>query len=277
MRCRNRICKLQVVEKYKRIMMKGLIIGTLALSVLASSSCSSGSSRHTEDRGDSGNSTDYTNLFNGTSLAGWRGDTTLWRAEDGVMIGEITSDMELDHNSFIIWDGGQPTDFELIAEYRMTGKGNSGINYRSEELTELPFALKGYQADIDAANTYTGQNYEERGRTILAFPGQHVRLPDVTGDISDYAKGNVWTAGEEVATLGDRDSLRKLINKNDWNEIRIVAKGNELEHHINGTLMSKVIDDDSANRKHSGLIGFQVHVGPPMKIEYRNIRLKNID
>src|SRR5690606_16870775 len=150
---------------------------------------------------------------------------------------------------FIIWEGGQPGDFELIAEYRMTGNGNSGINYRSEELPELPFALKGYQADIDAANTYTGQNYEERGRTILAFPGQSVKLPEVQGSRGDYAKGNVWTAAEVIASLGDRDSLRTLIKSNDWNELRIVANGNQLEHYINGTLMSKVIDEDTANGK----------------------------
>ncbi|HWK98479.1 MAG TPA: DUF1080 domain-containing protein, partial [Parapedobacter sp.] len=118
--------------------------------------------------------------------------------------------------------------------------------------------------------------YEERGRTILAFPGQYMRLPEVSGSISDHAKGNVWTAGEAVESLGDRDSLRLLIKENDWNEIRIVAKGNQLEHYINGTLMSKVVDDDTTNRKLEGLIGFQVHVGPPMKIEYRNIRLRGL-
>ncbi|MGV3762147.1 3-keto-disaccharide hydrolase [Parapedobacter sp.] len=252
-----------------------LVIGSVSLSVLVSSSCNSGKSQqHAEGVSDS---TDYMELFDGSSLTGWRGDTSLWRAEGGALVGEIVAGEELTNNSFIIWDGGLPADFELIAEYRMTGNGNSGINYRSEELTEPLFALKGYQADIDAANTYTGQNYEERGRTILAFPGQYVRLPEVSGPISDYAKGNIWTAGEEVESLGERDSLRMVIKQNDWNEIRIVAKGNQLEHYINGTLMSKVVDDDVANRKFEGALGFQVHVGPPMKIEYRNIRLKNLD
>lgn len=255
--------------------MKALTIGTVTLSVLVMASCGAGNSQ--QNAGDSSDSAEYMELFDGSSLAGWRGDTSLWRAEGGALVGEIVPGEELANNSFIIWDGGQPADFELIAEYRMTGNGNSGINYRSEELAEPLFALKGYQADIDAANTYTGQNYEERGRTILAFPGQHMRLPEISGSVSDYAKGNIWTAGEEVESLGDRDSLRLLIKENDWNEIRIVAKGNQLEHYINGTLMSKVVDDDSANRKLEGMLGFQVHVGPPMKIEYRNIRLKNLD
>lgn len=250
-------------------------IGAVTLSALAMSSCGSGNpQQHTEHSSDS---TTYLELFDGSSLAGWRGDTSLWRAEGGVLVGEIKPGEELSSNSFIIWEGGQPGDFELIAEYRMTGKGNSGINYRSEELAEPLFALKGYQADIDAANTYTGQNYEERGRTILAFPGQSVRLPEVSGPIGDYAKGNIWTAAEAVESLGERDSLRLLIKENDWNEIRIVAKGNQLEHYVNGTLMSKVVDEDVANRKLEGSLGFQVHVGPPMKIEYRNIRLKQLD
>lgn len=255
--------------------MKVLTTGAVALSALAVFSCNPGNSQ--QNTAHSSDSTTYTELFDGVSLTGWRGDTSLWRAEDGTLVGEIEPGQELSSNSFIIWEGGQPADFELIAEYRMTGKGNSGINYRSEELAEPPFALKGYQADIDAANTYTGQNYEERGRTILAFPGQAVRLPEVSGPVSDYAKGNIWTAAEEVESLGDRDSLRLLIKENDWNEIRIVAKGNQLEHYINGTLMSKVVDDDDANRKLEGKLGFQVHTGPPMKIAYRNIRLKNLD
>ncbi len=254
--------------------MKGLTICGVALSTLVIVSCGAGSREKT---GDSSEPNGYQVLFNGSTLDGWRGDTTLWRAEGGALVGEIVPGAELKNNSFIIWEGGKPADFELIAEYRMTGNGNSGINYRSEELASPPFALKGYQADIDAANTYTGQNYEERGRTILAFPGQHMRLPEVTGELGEHAKGNIWTAGVEVASLGNRDSLRTVIKDNDWNEIRIVANGNELEHYINGTLMSKVVDDDTANRKLEGLIGVQVHVGPPMKIEYRNMRLRNLD
>jgi len=255
--------------------MKVLKIGTITLLAFTIFSCTSGNSQ--QDAARSSDSATYMELFDGVSLTGWRGDTSIWRVEEGTLVGEIKPGEELSSNSFIIWEGGKPGDFELIAEYRMVGKGNSGINYRSEELAEPTFALKGYQADIDAANTYTGQNYEERGRTILAFPGQSVRLPEVSGPVSEYAKGNVWTVAEAVESLGDRDSLRSLIKENDWNEIRIVAKGNQLEHYINGTLMSKVVDDDVANRKLEGALGFQVHVGPPMKIAFRNIRLKQLD
>src|SRR5690606_31028945 len=228
-----------------------------------------GNSANTQQESDGGS----IDIFNGTSLDGWRGDTNFWRVENGAIVGEITPGTDLPHNTFLIWDGGRPADFEFVAEYRMTGNGNSGVNYRSEELAELPFALRGYQADIDAANTYTGQNYEERGRTILAFPGQQMHLPPVDGEIGEYAIGNIWTAAEETANLGDREALKANMKIDDWNEIRIVAVGNNLKHYINGVLMSEIVDDDETNRKLEGLIGLQLHTGPPMKIEYRNIQL----
>ncbi len=249
--------------------------GGLILSALTFLGCASGNNQQQAESSEKQDD-EFTEIFDGVSLAGWRGDSSLWRVEDGAIVGEILPGKELEKNSFIIWEGGRPGDFELVAEYRLTGPGNSGFNYRSEELPDIPFALRGYQADIDAANTYTGQNYEERGRTILALPGQKVRLPPVDGEISDYAKRNVWTATEQLEPLGDPDSLKTHIKSGDWNELRIVAKGNHLQHYINGVLMSDVTDDDEKNRKLDGLLGFQVHVGPPMKIAFKNIRLKNL-
>jgi hypothetical protein len=81
---------------------------------------------------------------------------------------------------------------------------------------------------------------------------------------------------EVTASLGSQDSLRSLIKRNDWNTCHIIAKGNRLQHFINGVLMSDVTDNDEVNRKLSGLLGVQVHVGPPMKVEYRNIRFKEL-
>ena len=218
----------------------------------------------------------YEDLFDGISLKGWKGDTALWSVKNSAIVGEIKPGKELERNSFIIWQGGTVKDFELIAEYRISDKGNSGFNYRSEEIAELPFAMRGYQADIDGAKKYTGQNYEEQGRKILAFPGQKVRLPSVNGGIADYAKKNIWTASEQLSELGNKDSLRLAIKNNDWNELRILAKGNRLLHYINGVLISDVTDDDIQNRRMEGKLGFQVHVGPPMTIEVRRIRLKRL-
>jgi hypothetical protein len=223
--------------------------------------------------------TGFTPIFDGKTLNGWEGDTNLWRVENGCLVGEITPEKLLKTNSFIIWKGGEPADFELILEYRIATTGNSGINYRSEQLTDVSHALKGYQADIDGKNNYTGQNYEERGRTTLAYRGQKTvidPLPKPSASVRDDVKNNAWTGLKVTESLGNIDELKSHIKSEDWNEVHLIIKGNRLQHFVNGVLMSDVTDNDSANRKMKGLIGVQVHVGPPMKVEFRNIQLKQL-
>lgn len=218
----------------------------------------------------------FREIFDGKSLKGWEGDPNYWRVENGSIVGEITADKLLKSNTFIIYRGGEPKDFELKLEYQITIDGNSGVNYRSEQITEVPFALKGYQADIDGKNRYTGQNYEERGRTTLAYRGQTTTIKGTenpTSPVKDNVKNNAWTKVKILKSL-DRDSLQTLIKDTGWNEVHLIIKGNRLQHYVNGILMSDVTDEDTMNRKMSGLIGVQVHVGPPMKVEYKNIRLK---
>lgn len=205
----------------------------------------------------------FERIFDGRSLAGWEGDPVYWRVEEGVLVGEVTPATLLKQNSFIIWRGGTARDFELKLEYRVSDRGNSGVNYRSEEIAGQRFALKGYQADIDGPQRYTGQNYEEKGRTFLALRGDISRV-DADG------KARV------VGSVGSKDELARKVKNGDWNEVHIIARGNVLTHLVNGQVMSVVVDDDAARRKFDGLLGVQVHVGPPMKIEYRNIRLKRL-
>lgn len=219
----------------------------------------------------------FVQIFDGKTLNGWEGDPTYWRIENGNLVGEITPTTLLKTNSFIIWRGGKPGDFELTLDFKITKAGNSGINYRSVQLTDIPFALKGYQADIDGANRYTGQNYEERARTTLAYRGEKVTVNPPTGSaasVKDHVKNNAWTERTVTGSLGTSAELQTKIKQEDWNTCRIVAKGNHLQHYINGILMSDVTDNDTVNGKSDGLIGVQVHVGPPMKVEYRNIMLK---
>jgi 3-keto-disaccharide hydrolase len=202
-------------------------------------------------------------IFDGKSLQGWEGDTNYWRVENGCLVGEITPDKLLKQNSFIIWRGGETRNFELKVEYRVSARGNSGINYRSVPATNGPWAMRGYQADIDGQNRYTGQNYEEKGRTFLAMRGQITRLTE----------GNL---PQIIGSLGATNDLVAAIKSEDWNEFHLLADGNVLTHILNGRVMSVVIDEDQKNRKLDGLLGVQVHVGPPMKIEYRNFRLKKL-
>lgn len=204
----------------------------------------------------------FTDIFDGQTLKGWDGNPDFWRVADGVIVGESTAEKPLKVNTFLIWRIGQPKDFELKLDYRINAT-NSGVQYRSVELTDVgKWVLKGYQADIDFQNTYTGQLYEERGRGFLALRGQMTHLQ----------------AGRKqlIANLNSGEELKNLIKSNDWNQLHIIARGNRLTHILNGHLMAEAIDDDAQNRALGGLLGFQMHVGPPMKVEFRHIRLKNL-
>jgi 3-keto-disaccharide hydrolase len=215
----------------------------------------------------SGDEAGFRPIFDGQTLEGWEGDPKYWRVENGALTGEVTPETLLKSNTFIIWRGGSPKDFELKADYRITVGGNSGINYRSVVVPDTvtptnKFAMRGYQADIDGRNIYTGQNYEEKGRLFLAQRGELTKV----------------VAGRKpilLSSLGDTKELASYITP-EWNSYHLIIRGTILTHILNGHVMSVVIDDDAANRTMEGLIGVQVHVGGPMKIEYRNFRLKEL-
>ena len=204
-------------------------------------------------------------IFDGTSMKGWDCDPNFWKVAGGEIVGETTATHQPPQNIFCIWRGDQPADFELKLQYKLTGAdtGNSGIQYRSVELPDVAtWVLKGYQFDIDARQTYTGQLYEERNRGFLALRGQISYIPN----------------GKKVGSIGstgDGDQLKSYIKAGDWNDVHIIARGNVLTHMLNGHVMSVTIDDDLPNRRLSGAIGIQLHKTPnDMKIETRNIRLK---
>ncbi len=214
-----------------------------------------------------GDESGFSSIFDGATLNGWEGDPKYWRVDDHVMVGEITPETIIKSNTFIIWRGGAPKDFELKVDYRITAGGNSGINYRSvvapDKVTaENKFAMRGYQCDIDGLNRYTGNNYEEKGRLFLAERGQ---VTHVTGTRRPIV----------LSSLGENKGLAALITTG-WNAVHLIIRGNVLLHIVNGQLMSAVIDDDVPGRTMEGLIGVQVHVGGPMKVEYKNWRLKNL-
>jgi hypothetical protein len=209
----------------------------------------------------------FTPIFDGHSLDGWVGDPKYWRVENGIMTGEITPETIIKSNTFLIWRGGTPADFEVKVDYRITSGGNSGVNYRSVVAPDAvtptnKFAMRGYQFDIDGQNRYTGQNYEEKGRLFLATRGQ---MTHVVGSRKPVL----------LSSVGDPAALAQFITT-DWNALHITARGNVLIHSLNGHVMCVVVDDDATGRTANGLIGVQVHVGGPMKIEYRNWRLKNL-
>ena len=206
---------------------------------------------------------DFESIFDGKTLGHWDGDPTYWSVSDGKLTGTVTPETLLKKNSWIVYRGTQVEDFELVLDYRVSARGNSGVGYRLAVLENDPVSVRGPQADIHGLNAYTGICYEENGRRLLAGRGQstwirHGKLPHL------------------VTQFGDPEELQSVVNKEDWNRYHLIINGQHAQHFLNGVLVSEVRDHDDANRMKQGLIGVQVHVGPPMTIEYRNIYLKHL-
>ncbi len=205
---------------------------------------------------------DAKELFNGKDLTGWKGNTDLWSVEDGCITGRTTAENPIKFNTFLIWDAGKVANFEIEFDYKIGEKGNSGLQYRSKVVNEDDFIVGGYQADIDASMQYAGINYEERGRGILAQRGQRVTI-DKDGKKTEEKFG-------EAAELGQK------IKAGDWNHYKLTADGPKLSHVINDQLMSEVIDHQEGKAAQEGILAFQIHQGPPMVIQFKNIRLKEL-
>jgi hypothetical protein len=239
--------------------------------------------------------TGFKPIFDGKTLAGWDGDPQFWRVENGAITGESTPEKVVKPNTFIVWRGGEPADFELKVEFRIGG-GNTGVQYRSVEMPEVAkWVLKGYQADIDFNNQYTGMLYEERGRAFLAprgtlgYVGPNQPPAGQRGTpttvVVDGKPTTVFVQEKpatppgprgQLAALEDGAALQAHIKQNDWNQFHVIARGTVLLHILNGRVMAAFVDDDAANRSMKGLIGLQLHSGPPMKVEFRNIWLKTL-
>ena len=202
-------------------------------------------------------------LFNGKDLSGWKGDMEYWSVEDGAITGRTTPENLLSYNTFLVWDGGAPRDFELTLRYRIVG-GNSGVQYRSRVIDEDKYIVSGYQADIDSSPMYSGMVYEEKARTILAERGQRVKIaPDGSKMVTD---------------IGDKDDLQAAIKNEDWNDYTIIAEGNHIKQLINGRLMSELFDMQADKAAKSGVIALQLHQGDkPMTIQFKDIRLRELN
>lgn len=193
-------------------------------------------------------------LFNGRNLDGWSGDPRLWRVENGVLVGETDdAGRKLAANSFLIWNDGEVADFELEYQARVSGN-NSGVQYRSRVLDEKNWVVGGYQMDLHPEPKYLGMLYEEKGRGIACESGQKVELadkPKVTGSLE-----------------------RPATNLADWNTYRIVVKGDTATHFINGKPVAEIHDVDATKRSLKGVLALQVHAGPAMKAEFKDLRLR---
>jgi hypothetical protein len=210
----------------------------------------------------------FTAIFNGRDLTGWEGDSRLWSAKDGAIIGQTTAENPAHGNTFLIWTNGEVGDFELRCSFKLTpgdskGFANSGVQYRSKVVNPANWVVHGYQADMEAGPTYTGILYEEGMRGILASRGEKV----VWG--KDCKK-------QVTGSLGEASEIAAAIKKGDWNDYVIIAHRNHLQQFINGRQTIDLTDDCEAKRAMSGVLALQLHAGPPMMVQFKELRLKKL-
>ena len=199
----------------------------------------------------------FESIFDGTTLQGWSGDPKLWSVQDGAITGITTDEAPLEYNKFLIWDG-EVENFHLRAQVRLIGNSNSGIQYRSAHLKdEGEFVVAGYQCDIHPKAENNGMLYHERGRGIVAMHGQKV--------IVDNAGGK-WITG----TTGPVQEIKL----DEWNTFEIIATGNKLVHKLNGKVCAEIIDHHEDGRLMRGVVAIQVHRGPAMRVQVKDIELK---
>ncbi|MCY2991958.1 MAG: DUF1080 domain-containing protein [Planctomycetota bacterium] len=202
-------------------------------------------------------------IFDGKTLQGWEGKTEFWSVQDGLLTGRTTKEQPTKGNTFLIWRGGQPADFELRLKWRFGDEafGNSGVQYRSVDRGNS--VVNGYQADMDLGHSYTGILYEEGGRGILA-----------RRCVKTIVKEDGKT--ENAGPTCDEKELLASIKKGEWNEWVISAKGNQLLQQLNGFTTVDVTDNQVAKRRMEGIIALQLHAGPPMVVQFKDIRIKQL-
>ena len=205
--------------------------------------------------------TGFKRLFNGKDLTGWEGDPRIWSVKDGAITGQTTKEIRVSENCFLIWNGGNVADFELRLKFRLVG-GNSGIYFHSQKRApgQKGEPLVGPQADFSADNRWTGVLMEYTRRDILAERGQKVVIDQ---------QGNKRVIG----SVGDSKKLLQAVRNEEWNDYTVIAEGGHVVLKINGVVMCEVKDNDP-KRVPTGLLALQVHVGPPMLVQFKEIRLR---
>mgnify|MGYP001404349058 CR=1 FL=1 len=247
----------------KSIRLASVIVTVASLSIISSTT-----GKHHGNQIEPG----FKSLFNGTDLSGWTGNPKLWSVEDGAITGKTgdAPENKLTHNTFLVYETDSVDDFELRLKYRIEN-GNSGIQYRSKILDQGEFGpiVGGYQADFEAGTKYSGILYEEKGRAILALRGQ---VTKVLTNPENPKKPIV----EVLGSVGDTEEIQSVIKSEEWNDYTIIANGNQLTHIINGRVTVSVIDEDKTGSSKSGVLALQIHVGPVMTVQFKDIRIRPI-
>ena len=221
----------------------------------------------------------WQNMFDGSTLKGWDGPTDVWQIENGEIVAKSTA-ANPTGTTYLIWEGGEPANFEFKTEMKLKGAGsNSGIQFRATKLGEVAgrkyskWELRGYQADFDLKNVNTGALIEccagpRRGvppRPDRAFRGQMIRSA-----MKDAEKPSL------LSTIGDPDQLLAYIKVGDWNQIHLVARGRTMIYSINGHLMSVFIDDHPSMFVDHGFLAVQLEGSGDIGVRFRSLWLKTL-
>ena len=201
----------------------------------------------------------YVSLFDGETLDGWKGDDKYWSVQDGCITGRSTAETPVPYSEFLVWQGEPVGDFELLVDFRISS-GNSGIEYRAWKDDARNFGLNGYQADI-CPGDIMGILYGEALGEIIAWRGEKARF-DKDGN-------------KTIERFADAAKIAESIKMTGWNTYRVVARGNTFEEYINGVKTSELVDE-RPNAPREGIFGLQIHPGPPMFFQYKNIFLKKL-
>ncbi len=208
----------------------------------------------------------FTAIFNGKTLDGWDGDPRLWSVVDGAIRGQTTKENPARGNTFCVWRDGKLKNFVLKLKFRIQN-GNSGVQYRSQE--NRKWRVGGYQAEVENNPGKVGFLYHEGGRGWMVNVGDFMV---VERDEKDKVLKNV------VGKVADVEAMKKAgyYKMQDWNEYTIIARGNHLIHLLNGYQMIEMIDNDPQGRAMEGILALQIHAGPPMVVEFKDIRVKQL-
>jgi hypothetical protein len=205
----------------------------------------------------------FTALFDGKSLDGWDGDRAVWSVQDGAITGHTTADTKLKENNFLVWKD-QVENFELRLKFRLEN-GNSGIYYRALRRSEGESwrdPVVGTQADFDTSGRWTGVIMEYLLRNVLAERGQKVV-------IDEDGKKRV------TGSVGDPAELLQVAKPKEWNDYTVIADGASVVLKINGVTMCELEDRDP-KRLVRGCLALQVHVGPPMCVQFKDLYLRRL-
>lgn len=204
-------------------------------------------------------------LFDGETFEGWQApDMSYWSVEDGAITATASEENPCKKNQFLVWQDGEIDDFVLSLKFRIEGgpKANSGIQVRSQ-VQEDGHAV-GYQVDIAHPDApYLGAVYDEHGRKMLASRGEKTTVQS-DGIMEKEPIGESAEQGFKSYKLGE------------WNEYEITGKGNRISVKLNGHLTSEVIDLQESERELSGVLALQLHSGPPMKVQFKEIVLERL-